>query len=126
MVVVDCEVAFYGDPAFDIAFLLTHLFLKGLLHAPNQVGMQLLCQGFLSAYRKQRSERVNLEEIDARVARLLVMLLLARVDGKSPVEYLGQRRQTFVREFTLSLLTEESFNLTALIELWFSAILKIK
>ena len=57
---------------------------------------------------------------------MLVMLLLARVDGKSPVEYLGQKRQTFVREFTLSLLEEESFNLTALIEVWFSDILKIK
>ena len=25
---VDCEVAWYGDAAFDIAFLLSHLFLK--------------------------------------------------------------------------------------------------
>ena len=36
MVLLDCEVAWYGDPAFDLAFLLTHLLLKGIYHAPRQ------------------------------------------------------------------------------------------
>lgn len=126
MVVVDCEVAFYGDPSFDIAFLLSHLLLKGLLHAPNDVGMKLLSEVFLSAYRRQRSDSVNLAEIDDRVGRLLVMLLLARVDGKSPVEYLVHQKQTFVRDFTLPLLKKGILHLPALIGKWFEDILKIK
>ncbi len=39
MVLLDCEVACYGEPAFDIAFLLNHFFLKSLLHAPRATGL---------------------------------------------------------------------------------------
>ena len=35
LVVIDCEVAWYGDPAFDLAFLLNHYCLKALYHAPD-------------------------------------------------------------------------------------------
>ena len=33
LVLLDAEVGWYGDPVFDAAFLLNHLFLKALLHA---------------------------------------------------------------------------------------------
>ena len=36
LVVLDCEVAWYGDPAFDLAFLISHLLLKALFHAPRR------------------------------------------------------------------------------------------
>ena len=38
MVLLDCEVAWYGDAAFDVAFLLNHLLLEALyLHLNNAV-----------------------------------------------------------------------------------------
>lgn len=43
MVLLDCEVAWYGDPAFDLAFLLTHLHLKALYHAPREIGLRKMC-----------------------------------------------------------------------------------
>ncbi|MCE0483970.1 MAG: phosphotransferase [Methylacidiphilales bacterium] len=35
MMLLDAEVAWFGEPAFDVGFLMTHLFLKGLHHAPH-------------------------------------------------------------------------------------------
>lgn len=95
MVLLDCEVAWYGDPAFDLASLLNHFFLKALLHAPRDTGMKLMIGEFWSAYQAARPA----PELEPRVSRLLLMLILARVDGKSPVEYLDATRQEFIREF---------------------------
>ena len=50
---------------------------------------------FWSAYQLARP----VPDLASRVGRLLLMLLLARVDGKSPVEYLDAVRQDFVRQF---------------------------
>lgn len=98
LVILDCEVAWYGDPAFDLAFLLNHLLLKGLYHFPSDKGLQSL---FTSACRAYFRERRLYEEVvfDARTARVLLLLLLARVDGKSPVEYLSEEKQERVRQF---------------------------
>jgi len=102
LIVLDCEVAWYGDPAFDLAFLISHLLLKALFHAPRDVGLQQLTQEFVVWYLHSRhltrGEQVTLL---ARTAALACILLLARVDGKSPVEYLDQTRQEIVRLFTI-------------------------
>ncbi len=64
LVVLDCEVAWYGDPAFDLAFLISHLLLKALFHAPRDVGLQKLVLAFVAHYlysrRLTRGEQVTL------------------------------------------------------------------
>jgi 5-methylthioribose kinase len=50
LVVLDCEVAWYGDPAFDLAFLISHLLLKALFHAPRNVGLKQHVQVFVARY----------------------------------------------------------------------------
>ena len=37
--------------------------------------------------------------LQVRTIRLLLMLMLARVDGKSPVEYLKKRHYNWIRSF---------------------------
>jgi aminoglycoside phosphotransferase (APT) family kinase protein len=88
-VFLDAECAWYGDPAFDLAFCLNHMLLKAV-HLPTKMGeflsaFEVLYQAYLA--------QVNWEQVasvEARTARLLPALFLARVDGKSPVEYLTQ------------------------------------
>ncbi len=88
-VLLDAECAWYGDPAFDLAFCLNHMLLKAV-HLPVRASQ------FSSAF--ERIYQAYLAEVDwepaaaleARTARLLPALFLARVDGKSPVEYLTQ------------------------------------
>jgi len=45
---------------------------------------------------------------------------LARVDGKSPVEYLVESRKEFVRRFVFDQLPLTQPSLAALAETWFS------
>ncbi len=88
-VLLDAECAWYGDPAFDLAFCLNHLLLK-CLWVPGSRNAFLEC--FDSLYRAYLGA-ARFEGIEARAASLLPALLLARVDGKSPVEYLTQDSQ---------------------------------
>ena len=76
-----------GDPAFDVAFLLTHLMLKGLYHSPRLPGFEQLGRVFWQRYVEQAGGAIDCNALEPRVTRLLLMLLLARMDGKSPVEY---------------------------------------
>ena len=51
--------------------------------------------------------------------RFLPALLLARVDGKSPVEYLSERRdQDFVRSFAKRFLAQPVTELSGLAQAW--------
>ncbi len=93
LVILDCEVAWYGDPAFDVCFFLNHLFLKSLLHRRAEGPAEMIA-AFWQEYTAASGLR-----LEARVPRLLLMLLLARIDGKSPVEYLDEPRRQFVRAF---------------------------
>lgn len=120
MVLLDCEVAWYGDPAFDLAFMLNHFFLKALLHAPRDTGMRRMIVSFWSAYQGLRPT----PELDARTSQLLLMLLLARVDGKSPVEYLGPVRQDFVRRFAQRELPSGPTSVAAVADAWFGRLVE--
>ena len=90
-VFLDAECAWYGDPAFDVAFCLNHLLLKCLVRPGEREALRRSFDAFVAAYfaGARFEPRVGLE---ARAASLLPGLLLARVDGKSPVEYLNDER----------------------------------
>jgi aminoglycoside phosphotransferase (APT) family kinase protein len=86
-VFLDAECAWYGDPAFDIAFCLNHLLLKCLL-VPRAAAAFLHCFDVMTATYMGRVDWEPHDIIEGRAARLLSGLFLARVDGKSPVEYI--------------------------------------
>lgn len=91
-VFLDAECAWYGDPAFDLAFCLNHMLLK-CLWTPQAA------KGFLASFdalARAYLAGVHWEppaEIEARAAALLPGLFLARVDGKSPAEYVTEAAQ---------------------------------
>lgn len=118
LVVLDGEVAWYGDPAFDVAFLLNHLFLKRLRHAPAGGELAGLITAFWRTYWETRADAGG--DFEERVADLLPLLLLARVDGKSPVEYLDPQRKALTREFVERQATERSRRLATLATDWFN------
>ncbi len=86
-VFLDAECAWFGDPAFDLAFCLNHLLLKTVwvpsAEAPLMESFEALARAYLKGTDWEPSA-----EVDRRAASLLPGLLLARIDGKSPVEYL--------------------------------------
>jgi aminoglycoside phosphotransferase (APT) family kinase protein len=119
-VLLDCEVAWYGDPAFDLAFLLNHLLLKSLYHVPLDPGLQEIIGSLIAAYYDERRVE-NTCALDSRTARLLLMLLLARMDGKSPVEYLTEPKRDFVRSFVSSRLSAPTFT-NRVVRDWFASL----
>ena len=86
-VFLDAECAWWGDPAFDLAFCLNHLLLK-CLWTPSATAGFLACFDALAASYITRIAWEAPHALEARAARLLPGLFLARVDGKSPVEYI--------------------------------------
>jgi len=120
---LDCEVAWFGDPAFDPAFFLNHLLLKAL-HQPALRARHLAVGiEFLEAYRPELRECWS-AELEVRICRLTLLLLLARVDGKSPVEYLENQpeKQRLVREFVARELAAPLTDWTALAARWTAAL----
>jgi aminoglycoside phosphotransferase (APT) family kinase protein len=88
---LDAECAWWGDPAFDLAFCLNHLLLK-CLWVPARRDALLASFALLAETYLDRVTWEEPQEIEARAAHLLAGLFLARVDGKSPVEYITSER----------------------------------
>lgn len=121
-VFLDAECAWYGDPAFDLAFCLNHLLLK-CLWRPGSSPAYLGCFDALTAAYLAGVRWEPRGEIEARTARLLPGLLLARVDGKSPVEYLqDEASRDCVRRVARAFLAAPAAMLGAIRDEWAGAL----
>jgi aminoglycoside phosphotransferase (APT) family kinase protein len=118
IVLLDAECAWYGDPAFDLAFCLNHLILKSALPGANVAMLAASFRGLTETYRQGVTwERIS--DLDARTASLLPALLLARIDGKSPVEYMtDELRRNRTRRFARRMLNEPSADVVAVWSQW--------
>ena len=101
LMLIDFEVGHFGDPAFDNGFYLTHLALKSL-HLPLQRGKLASCiVQFWQRYQQTLAPWISAEEMSALESRTCLNLagcMLARIDGKSPVDYLNAESTSAVRQ----------------------------
>lgn len=117
-VFLDAECAWYGDPAFDLAFCLNHLLLK-CLWTPDAAPAFLECFDALASSYHRGVAWEPAAELEARAARLLPGLFLGRVDGKSPVEYLTHERdRARVRRVARALLADPAERLGEVRRAW--------
>lgn len=117
-VFLDAECAWWGDPAFDLGFCLNHLMLK-CLWVPGAAGALLeSMRAMIATYLPMVTWEAR-AELESRTAHLLPALFLARVDGKSPVEYVtrdAQRDQ--VRRVARRLLFDPRDRLADVVQAW--------
>jgi aminoglycoside phosphotransferase (APT) family kinase protein len=117
-VFLDAECACIGDPAFDLAFCLNHLLLKCLWNPAARSGFIACFQALTQAYLAE----VNWEPpavTEQRAATLLPGLFLARVDGKSPVEYIqSEADRARVRRCARALLVAPPSRLADVLAAW--------
>jgi aminoglycoside phosphotransferase (APT) family kinase protein len=109
LMLIDCEVGHFGDPAFDLGFFLTHLALKSLHFAQRWMDYFTLIEGFWRAYRDTLAPVAGDAEwstLERRVNHNWAACLLARVDGKSRVEYLTGNEAASVRELAKPLIAQ--------------------
>ena len=95
-ILLDAECAWFGDPAFDLAFCLNHLLIKRLAVKGAEAALAASFDALASAYLAH-VDWEPVEAVEARAAALLPVLALARVDGKSPVEYLDEAQRATLR-----------------------------
>lgn len=111
-VFLDAECAWYGDPAFDIAFCLNHMLLKSVWKPQHEPAYLACFRALVEGYGPEAA-------LEARAARLLPGLLLARLDGKSPVEYLiREDEKARPRAFARRLLQRQPASLGVIAATW--------
>lgn len=98
LLILDFEVAHFGDPAFDPAFCLNHLLLKAIHFRARADDYLDAGWAFWRSYRDGIADGLA-EGIECGTARELACLLLARIDGKSRIEYLtGEQPRQLARQ----------------------------
>jgi len=96
---IDFEVVHWGDPAFDAGFLLNHLLLKAF-HQPRFGLLYFLMAREFWNQLVRGCEETDLQDFEMMTGRHLGALMLARIDGKSPVEYIrDEKTKERVRRF---------------------------
>jgi tRNA A-37 threonylcarbamoyl transferase component Bud32 len=111
---IDWEVIHFGDPSFDAGFLLNHLLLKSIARPEWKREFAHLAEVFMD------NLTAGLPAEGAWIAQgalqHLPALLLARVDGKSPVEYLNDSAREKARALALELMRHPAGSITEVFE----------
>ncbi|WP_454810552.1 phosphotransferase family protein [Paenarthrobacter nitroguajacolicus] len=116
-VLLDAECGWFGDPAFDVAFCLNHLLLKAIILPEHTAQLHLSAHLLMEGYARH----INWEpatKLMSRVAALLPLLALARVDGASPVEYLTPLQRGRVRDQARFQLSRPASDIEQLVNDW--------
>ena len=105
LVLLDHEVIHWGDPAFDLGFALTHLLSKGH-HLPSyREAFASAANEFWAAYGGALAEQPWRPALEARAVRHTLGCLLARVAGRSPLDYLTEAERQRQRDVVVELMS---------------------
>ena len=115
LIPLDHEVMHWGDPAFDIGFSLTHFLSKANHLAPRRMDFARAAQNFWMTYGLHLGPVPWLEGFEARCVKHTLACLLARVRGRSPLEYLNAGEADRQRETVLQLMQDSPGSMEALV-----------
>lgn len=110
IIVIDFEVIHYGDASFDLGFLTTHLLLKSFkawkFRDSYYHVLRETVDGYFSCVKFEK--RCDVEQL---AVNQLAWIMLARIDGKSPAEYItDEREKQLIRYASKEILnTNENF-----------------
>lgn len=97
LILLDHEVIHFGDPAFDVGFSMTHLLSKAHYRPDTRRLFREAAVLYWRTYVDGIPDVPWKPSLRSRAVRHTLGCLLARVEGRSPLEYLGaeaRRRQT--------------------------------
>ena len=115
IIYLDAECCNFGDPVFDLVFFTNHLLIKSIFIKDKS-------QEFIKSYiifYKEYLNNLNLKNYKSYINRIIEMtpiMLLARIDGKSPVEYLNSKKiKNIIRKKSFLLLNSKINNLNDIV-----------
>ena len=115
LVLLDHEVIHYGDPAFDLGFSLTHLLSKAHYLRGQRDLFAVAANVYWDTYAATVGAAPWMAGVEERAVRHTLACLLARVAGRSPLEYLDAGARSRQREAVLALLARTPPTVPALI-----------
>jgi len=116
LVLLDHEVVHFGDPAFDVGFSLTHLLSKALHVTCSRRDFLEAARIYVRRYLECLDRIEWRDELEPRAVRHTLGCLLARVVGRSPLEYLSPAEQQTQLRFVLQWIPHPQPRLCALID----------
>ncbi len=117
LMLLDFEVVFWGNPAFDSATFINHLLLKAFSRGKKWRPLMIAADGFWNRYLAGTPAAVHQPSVEFGGA-ILGSLMLARLDGKSPVEYLtDETLRRHVRTLGKSLISEPAVGMDAALDM---------
>ena len=116
LILLDYEVAHIGDPAFDLGFSLTHLLSKAHHLAAQRAAFGDAAQAYWAAYERELGAVPWRAGLEARAVAHTLGCLLARVAGRSPLEYLGASERARQQAAVLALLPDPPLTVAQLTE----------
>lgn len=122
IVLLDHEVIHWGDPAFDVGFALTHLLSKAHHVSPHRLEFRWAAHLFWQCYRHTLGDVPWRGDLEARSVRQTLACLLARVDGRSPLEYLVETERVTQRRVVVNLIQAVPETIPALIDHFLDAL----
>ncbi|MCE9562321.1 MAG: phosphotransferase [Planctomycetes bacterium] len=104
LVVLDYEVIHWGDPAFDLGFGLTHLLSKAHHVRNRRVDFGRAASTFFTVYLKVLGDVPWASDVEPHAVRHALGCLLARGQGRSPLEYLDPAARDRQRDAVLAVI----------------------
>jgi len=104
VVLLDHEVIHWGDPAFDVGFFLTHLLSKAHRLAERRPAFAAAARQFWQEYAQTLGPVDWQAGLEPRAVRHTLGCLLARVAGRSPLEYLDESQRALQSAAAVSLM----------------------
>ena len=116
LVLLDHEVIHFGDPSFDLGFSLTHLLSKAH-HLPElRLAFSQAAILYWDTYRETLGLQAWVEQLERRTVRQTIGCLLARIAGRSPLEYLTAEERDRQRSASIKLMASPPANIPDMVE----------
>jgi 5-methylthioribose kinase len=116
LVLLDHEVIHWGDPAFDLGFSFTHLLSKAHHVVDRRADFVHAAGIYWQRYVDAVGDFPAWDRYETRAVRHTLSCLLARVDGRSPLEYLTADERSRQRALVLALMAQPPATLPQLIQ----------
>lgn len=115
LILLDHEVIHFGDPAFDVGFAMTHYLSKGHFRISCRDAFMDAARLFWKTYWHKTGSAIWADALERHCICHLLGCLLARVVGKSPLEYLDDKQRNIQKHTVLDLIQETIVSMDQLI-----------